>query len=95
MDCVDCKLKDRDLVDREKEIAELKANQGTDPPNFATALDHARQGRCPDCVANLRTFTQDLVAKALTEISDEVLRGLAIERGVIPTEITIEVPTHS
>jgi len=92
-DCIDCKLKDRDLVDRDKAIAQL---EGKTPepqvPNLATALTHAQQGGCPDCVGTLQTFTQETVAKALTEISDEALRGLAIERGVIPSEITVEIP---
>ena len=94
-DCerVDCGFTKRDLVDRDKEIAALKAKTPeSQAPNLATALTHAQQGACPDCVGTLQTFTKDLVAKAITEISDDALRGLAIERGVIPTEITIEVP---
>ncbi|MCH8989865.1 MAG: hypothetical protein IIA92_13805 [Chloroflexi bacterium] len=93
-DCVDCKLKDRDLVDRDKEIAELKTAAGKEPeaPNLATALAHAQAGACSNCTATLQEFTKDLVAKAIPELSDQAIRALAIERKVIPETITVEIP---
>ena len=94
-DCerVDCGINKRDLAERDKEIAAMKAaTPEPQAPNLATALAHAQQGACPDCVTTLQTFTKDLVTKALGEQSDEFIRGLAIERGVIPTEITVEIP---
>ncbi|MCH7843138.1 MAG: hypothetical protein IID01_10275 [Chloroflexi bacterium] len=94
-DCVDCKLKDRDIQDRDKEIVALKKAAEPQAPNLAEALAHAQAGGCSNCTAALQEFSQDLVAKAIPELSDEAVRALAIERKVIPETITVEMPARS
>ena len=91
-DCVDCKLKDRDIQDRDKTIAELEKQAEPKDPNLAAALAHAQAGGCSSCSTTLQEFTKDLVAKAIPELSDEAIRALAIERKVIPDTIKVEIP---
>ena len=91
-DCVQCQFKDRDLADRDREIVDLKKAGELKEPNLAAALAHARAAGCPNCAATLQEFTQDLVAKTLAAISPDALRTMAIDRGVIPATINVEVP---
>lgn len=98
-DCVDCKLKDRDLVDRDKRITDLTTELEGEKKahafgSFPEVLAHAKSGSCPGCKTALEELAEGMARTTLTELDDKALRDLAIQRGVMPETIKVEIPSH-
>ena len=97
-DCTDCKFKDRDLADRDKEIVKLTAEAAAVQEShrfgsFPEVLAHAKSGTCATCKTSLEDLAEGMARTVLTELDEKAVLELAIQRGVMPETIKIEVPS--
>ena len=97
-DCTDCKFKDRDLADRDREITQLKESVAAVQEShrfgsFPEVLAHAKGGTCGTCKTSLEELAEGMARTTLTELDDKAVLELAIQRGVMPETIKVELPT--
>lgn len=97
--CVECKLKDRDIRDLEKDkeglqhqVAQLN-QQAQEHIRLGSLLEHGKGTGCSTCKQDLESHNEKVIEDAFKNISDQALRQLALDRGIIPR--TIRVPQGS
>lgn len=94
-ECIDCKLKDRDLEQARKDLALAQAQPSKrdgEHLRLSGAMARAKSGDCPDCKADLDTYNKEVIGKALDALTGEEAIGLAVKKGGLPEQIMVQLP---
>ena len=101
-ECIDCKLKDRDISDRDRDLVSRDAKiqeltqslegERKTHDRLGPLLVHAKDGSCANCNADLREHNEAVIKGALEKIDPKVLHDLALAGGVIPQTIKVTIP---
>lgn len=89
--CQQCSTKDGTIVGLEKKVTDLEAKPVA-MPTLAEFEAHAKSGSCNEGHDKQLAEHDKAVATATLEaVSDQFIRDKAVERGIVPDLITVEV----